>query len=179
MEALAKLLGLEAPKGQEHKTTEDVSRAAEAAIIYAETPKSFIRKNCKTCGRTFAHTRGAIAYCSNTCRAKSLAEIGIVWDWNKPPATRWDLYEGGEPLIVPPEAVKLVDQVSDTQDHLKCPVYNHMRDQPEHGAWCWGDEPVPDGMVMMPYPDKPEPEPEPEPIPKPDPLDILAELGLS
>lgn len=184
-EKLAELLGIEAPKGNPHETPEDVSRQAEAALQYAETPKSFIRKNCKSCGRTFAHTRGAIAYCSNACRARSLEQIGISWDWNKPTEVRWELYEGGEPLIVPPEALALIDQVSDTQDDLKCPVYNHMRDQPEHGAWCWGDTEVPEGVELIPYTDKPEPEPEPEPDksipglnPTLDVLDILVELGL-
>jgi hypothetical protein len=185
-EKLAELLGIEAPKGNPYETAEDISREAEATIIYAESPQSFIRKNCKICGRTFAHTRGAIAYCSNLCRARGLEQIGIKWDWTRPTEVRWGLYDGGEPLIVPAEAVKLVDQASDSQDNLKCPVYNHMRDQPEHGSWCWGDEPVPDDIELVAYAPKPEPEPEPEPEPKseiePDPmdaaLDILAELGL-
>lgn len=152
---LAELLGIEAPKENVYETPEDVSREAEAALIYAESPQSFIRKECKICGRTFAHTRGAIAYCSNSCRARGLEAIGIQWHWTRNSEVRWGNYKEGEPLVVPPEAVLLIDQVSDTQEHLKCPVYNHMRDQPEHGAWCWGDTEVPEGIELIPYPDPP------------------------
>lgn len=108
-EKLAELLGIEAPKGNPYETPEDVSREAEATLQYAETPESFIRKNCKSCGRTFAHTRGAIAYCSNNCRARGLEQIGIQWDWLRPVEARWSLYAGGEPLVVPPEALELLD----------------------------------------------------------------------
>jgi len=136
-EKLAELLGIEAPKGNAYETPEDVAREAEAALGYAASPKSFLRKDCKTCGRTFAHTAGAVAYCSNYCRARGLEQIGIQWNWLKPSSERWAPWQE-EPLVVPADAVKLIDQLTDTQDELKCPVYNHMRDQPEHGSWCWG-----------------------------------------
>jgi hypothetical protein len=29
-----------------------------------------------------------------------------------------------------------------------------MRDQPEHGSWCWGDTEVPAEIILVPYPKK-------------------------
>ena len=108
-EKLAELLGIEPPKGTNpYETPTDVAREAEATIIYAESPKFFQRKNCKECGRTFAHTAGSIAYCSNPCRARGLERLGIQWNWLKPSKDRWAPWQE-EPLVVPPEALELLD----------------------------------------------------------------------
>jgi hypothetical protein len=108
-EKLAELLGIEPPKGNEYESQEDVSRAAEAALAYGEDANAFIRKTCKSCGRAFAHTRGAVAYCSNHCRARGLELIGISWNWTRTPEERWGRLL--EPLVVPPEALVLIEQV--------------------------------------------------------------------
>ena len=114
-EKLAELLGIEPPKGDPFETPEDVSREAEATLGYAESPQSFQRKECKSCGRTFAHTRGAVAYCSNACRARGLEKIGIKWTWTRPADVRWGFYSGGEPLVVPPEALAILDALPEPE----------------------------------------------------------------
>jgi hypothetical protein len=177
-EKLAELLGIAPPEPQSStESSVEISRQAEAAVLYGEGIVPFIRKDCKHCGRKFAHTPGAVAFCSDTCRAADLLKIGIAWDWFKSADKRWSVRNA---IAVPPEALKLLDELTDVRDEHKCPVYNHMRDTPEHGAWCWGDTEPPEGVVLVPYADKPEPEHEPEPEPEQehDVLDILAELGL-
>lgn len=114
-EKLAELLGIEPPKGDPYESPEDISREAEATLVYAESPKSFTRKNCKSCGRAFAHTRGAVAYCSNHCRARGLEQIGIKWSWTRPTEVRWGLYGDGEPLVVPPEALAILDSLPEPE----------------------------------------------------------------
>jgi len=106
---LAALLGIDAPAPVNTQEQETVSREAEATLAYMEDPKHFIRKTCKMCNRTFAHTRGAVAFCSDTCRAEGLALIGIQWNWLRPPDQRWRHMP--EPLVVPPEAITVIDQL--------------------------------------------------------------------
>jgi hypothetical protein len=146
-EKLAALLGIEPPKIPLAVSRSESSRQAEAAILYAEGIAGFIRKDCKNCGLKFAHTPGAVAFCSDSCRAQDLARIGIDWDWTKPPEERWTVKE---PLVVPPKAVHLIDEVTDVRDNDKCPVHNHMRDTPDHGSWCWGDRPKPSPEKLIP-----------------------------
>ena len=147
---LAKLLGIEAPPVDPYEDSETISREAEAAIAYHEQPQAFIRKECGTCGGVFVHTRGAVGFCSDYCRAVSLEKIGIKWHWLKKSEDRWGRTE---PLVAGVTATKLVDEVNPKVDHLKCPNYNHMRDTPEHGAWCWDDCPVPEGIKLVTYRD--------------------------
>lgn len=106
-ELLAALLGIEAPTRYIGPTesSEEISRQAEAALAYASNASAFISKTCKSCGQVFAHTRGAVAYCSDTCRAVGLKKLGIRWDWSKPPGDRWGK---DEPLVVLPEALELL-----------------------------------------------------------------------
>lgn len=113
--ALAELLGIEAPTTNPYEDTEDVSREAEATLAYADSPESFIRKDCKICGRSFAHTRGAVAYCSNRCRASGLEAIGIKWSWTKTAEERWAPWQS-EPLVVPPDALALLDELMPTAE---------------------------------------------------------------
>ena len=108
-EKLAALLGIEAPKSQLDPTEHpyEVSRQAEAVLAYAQDASYFVTKDCKTCGHTFAHTKGAVAYCSDPCRAVALEAIGIKWEWTRPPEKRW----GTEPpLVVPAQAFALIPE---------------------------------------------------------------------
>lgn len=148
-EKLAALLGIEPPSPtiSDTESPAEISRQAEAALAYS-SGHGFIRKDCQECGLKFAHTPGAVAYCSDTCRAAALLKIGIKWHWDKDRASRWAPVE--EPLVVPPEALVLVDAAIDVYDHLKCPVHNHMRDTPEHGAWCWERDPITNLPVPLP-----------------------------
>jgi hypothetical protein len=80
---------------------------AEAVLLALEKPARFEYKICKReeCKEPFGTNYRAVAYCSDNCRAKELAKIGIHWNPSKPPELRW----GGEPpLIIPPSVVKLL-----------------------------------------------------------------------
>lgn len=110
---LAELFGLEAPpepKPEDTVAKESRSREAEAVLLYVENPKGFTRVLCKRCRQSFAVNRGSIRYCSDTCRAEALNDIGIVWDFNRHPADRWRTGRAGpEPLLVPPPALEVLD----------------------------------------------------------------------
>lgn len=107
-EKLAALLGVDPPKKSIRLETESTSREAEAVLAYAQDYKQFSRKICKECKRPFVHSRGAVACCSDECRAKGLAKIGIEWHWLKPQSDRWGRTE---PLVVPPEALAVIDSL--------------------------------------------------------------------
>src|SRR5574343_559080 len=92
-EKLAALLGIEAPPVDPYESKDSVSREAEAAIAYHDSPSLFVRKTCGTCGGMFAHTPGAVGFCSDYCRAVSLEKIGIKWSWTKPSSERWGRME--------------------------------------------------------------------------------------
>lgn len=146
---LAELLGLQTPTVDAYESESDIAREAESALAYAEQASAFVRKECKSCGRAFAHTRGAVAYCSNKCRAAGLELIGIKWHWLKPSEERWAPWQA-EPLVVPPDALALVDahlEQSETMTvvHAQNGVYTDIE--------------VPVANVV-------------------DPLDLLRELGL-
>lgn len=111
-EALAALLGLDAPTETTKAEAHDRSMEAEAALEYYENPRTFKQKDCKTCNRAFA-TRGApVAYCSDKCRAKAFEErMGVKWQPHRSVEDRWGFL--GEPLTVPPEALAVVQYVMD------------------------------------------------------------------
>jgi hypothetical protein len=88
---------------QEQQTT---SREAEAVMAYVHRSHEFKRVACKWCEGVFAVDRANVAYCRDECRAKALAEIGIVWDPRKPQDERWDYRE---PLTVRPQALVVAD----------------------------------------------------------------------
>lgn len=103
---LAEMLGISLPDPVEGPK---VSREAEAVLAYVEKPSDFRTKNCKICLERFSHSYGAVAYCSDRCRAKALAEIGISWNPDKKPEERWEFQE--PPLVVPKEAQKVLDSL--------------------------------------------------------------------
>lgn len=130
---LAELFGL-----QEHLPTElpsptiisnNKSREAEAVLAYMDSHKRFAQRPCKWCESTFASDRGNVAYCSDLCRQKALAELGILWNPNKDPRERWDfkmvISDGvevltnenvsREPLTVPPPALVVADLALEAQ----------------------------------------------------------------
>lgn len=119
-EKLAALLGLDAPtkaSGPPRKVTqENRSREAEAVIQFVETPRAFAVVKCKNCKQEFLVNRANVALCSDSCRAKDLAKIGIEWDWSKNPSERWYVASvlskiTNEPLIVPPQALVALREV--------------------------------------------------------------------
>lgn len=107
-ERLAALFGIEAPKKAsplELRRKANVSREAEAVILFAENPERFLQRECRICKRHFAVNRSHIAFCSDDCRSVHLNDVvGLEWDPNaRTPEERWASQTGGpEPLIVPP-----------------------------------------------------------------------------
>jgi len=129
---LAALFGLEEhlptePTPTQQINQENKSREAEAVLEYYSSRQTFKPRPCKWCESVFAANRGNVAYCSDSCRQKALAEIGIIWDPSKDPRERWDLkivLDDGqlmlpqisrEPLIVPPPALLLADKILESQ----------------------------------------------------------------
>lgn len=111
---LAELLGLEVPKLTGPKPQDAIataSREAQATLEFVHNPQKFQKKICSHCERSFYVNRGQVGCCSDICSAKELAKIGIDWNWDKPPESRWGVRFSGdsmtrEPLIVPPEALE-------------------------------------------------------------------------
>lgn len=87
-------------------TTHAASRNAEATAEFYEKPGKFRKKTCKTCHEVFFVDYPAVAFCTDRCRKTHLASIGIDWDPTKPTAERWA--PARIPLVVPPEAVKVL-----------------------------------------------------------------------
>lgn len=126
---LAELFGMQEhlptePTPSQNIVADNKSREAEAVAAYLEKPKEFTKRTCKwsECGEIFAANRGNVAYCSDTCRQKFLASMGIIWDPTKDPRERWDykvvMTDTGEmqlsektrePLTVPPPALVVAD----------------------------------------------------------------------
>lgn len=140
-EKLAALFGMNTPQQVNTIPTsrygQDVSRDAEAFLGYVSRPQSYIERSCINCGKDFAVNRANVTLCSDSCRAQELAKIGVEWDWNKPPESRYyyripgiestwaakgmnvqQLSElensrayAAEPLTVPPEALQVAKAV--------------------------------------------------------------------
>jgi hypothetical protein len=82
---------------------------AESVLFYIETKGAgFQQKVCKNpnCEGLFLHTYSAVDYCSDSCRAWALAEVGIIWNFNrKPMSQRWNAQgKGYVPKIIGVEA---------------------------------------------------------------------------
>ena len=112
-ERLAELFGLALPEAPKPPTPDDeaASRAADATLVYFQTPEFFREVDCKRCGHKFAVNMASVAYCSDDCRKHSLADIGIEWDPTKKPQERWGRHV---PLVVPPQALELVQEAMQT-----------------------------------------------------------------
>lgn len=109
---LAELLGMEiAPeeivKVATAQTPEqiaiEVSREAEAVLLYGVDRRKFIQKECDNCGAVFAVNRSSVSCCSDHCRSIKLGKLGIIWDWSRNPESRWDFRE---PLVVSPSVLE-------------------------------------------------------------------------
>jgi hypothetical protein len=131
-EKLAKLLGLEAPTAVTKQAGVAKSMEVEAALEYYDNPRTFKHKECKQCGREFA-TRGApVAYCTDDCRARAYEErMGVKWQPLRTPEERWG--SSGEPLVVPPEALEVVDHALSEQAHREVEKLDEVvvEDDPE------------------------------------------------
>lgn len=82
---------------------------SESVLFYIETKGAgFQQKVCKNpnCSGLFLHTFSAVNFCSDTCRAWALAEVGIIWNFNRRPLSqRWNAKgKGYVPKIIGVEA---------------------------------------------------------------------------
>lgn len=114
---LAELLGIDMPTAPTSPRVvterENRSREAEAVLEFVQYPTTFRMPTCSRCGNNFAVNRSNVSYCSDKCRAETLAEMGIQFNWDKDPASRWYVVQQGsattaEPLVVPPEFIKFI-----------------------------------------------------------------------
>lgn len=113
-ESLESLQKLAAPTD----TPETKSNHAEAVLAYAEAKgKGWETKICKSCNEAFAALPyPKVAYCTNTCRAKSLADIGILWRPNRTESERWDRVI---PLVVPAPALAILEDLFPQYEQLE------------------------------------------------------------
>jgi|SRR5690606_23037252 len=82
---------------------------AESVLFYIETKGAgFQQKVCKNpnCSGLFLHTYSAVNYCSDECRAWALAEVGIIWNFNRRTLSqRWNAKgKGYVPKVIGVEA---------------------------------------------------------------------------
>lgn len=120
--ALAAEFDIEVPKqvGPSHKTIkEDISREAEAVLSYMRRPLMFIERTC-SCGKDFKVNRRDVSCCSDQCRARELAELGMEWDWSRSTGERWAAMKPTtpEPLIVPSEVLDIIHRVLGTSQPI-------------------------------------------------------------
>jgi hypothetical protein len=112
----------------DHRRKVPAYHEAEALLQALEKPATHTIKMCKRCGEPFGTNYRGVAYCSDTCRAKALAQIGIRWDWKKSPEERW----GGEPpSVLSPQLVKLL-QTFFSAHQQRCEEYEECEDPLSH-----------------------------------------------
>lgn len=130
---------------------------AEAVLRVLHKPASFVFKNCKKCSLPFGADYHGVAYCSDACRIKSLADQGIQWNPTKRPEERWgseqDLRQ--PPMVIPPAAVKALIRLLSTL----------------HGVYLPDPDLIPDGPVGQ-KPESTSDENFPQPAPSDDPLQM-------
>lgn len=114
LEMLAKL-GVDTSKVQASPTTysrtesiSEKSLQAEATLAYWESGREFREKTCSHCGKKFATNYNTVGNCSDKCRIEELALIGIEWSPTKTQHERWGRTP---PLVVPQEALELIEQI--------------------------------------------------------------------
>ena len=68
-----------------------VQLEAESVLFYVEhRGAGFTDRTCKECNEVFASSIMPVAYCSDVCRAKSLAKIGVLFNpYGKTDMERW------------------------------------------------------------------------------------------
>lgn len=88
---------------------------AESTLYYVETKGAgFKDKDCKECGLPFSSTHLAVSYCSDVCRQRALAKIGIPWNpYGKSETQRWD---GRVPKTLGPTALELAKKAIEDDD---------------------------------------------------------------
>ncbi|SRR6266498_3270378 len=92
------------------ETKFDIIHEADSVMIYFDLlGKGFTKAECLYCHGIFAfsYTSDSIKCCSVPCMAGRLRSMGLKWDPDAPLERRWARYA---PAIVPPEALKILDE---------------------------------------------------------------------
>lgn len=113
IEELAEEYGLDLRDDDISETPDDRMRQAQAVLYFVYNKGAgFKYKKCKQCKGEFAYNYSSdgVGYCSITCAAKSLEEIGLSWDPRKPPEQRWAKCI---PAVVPPQVLSILSEEPD------------------------------------------------------------------
>jgi hypothetical protein len=160
-EEIVSALKEEIPVGTLEKWERDEKQMqAEAVLAYVGSMEDFVRLHCVGCGKDFVSSYGRVTTCSNRCLKKALEDMGITWQIDKSPESRWRPiqtcpaplrqekenlvdYEGRlenykrhlqlfhpVPLIVPSEVVEMLDNCSNFQSDALEPSPAEMDGQP-------------------------------------------------
>jgi hypothetical protein len=123
---IAEMLGLdwEPPASPEPRTEANdlVSRESEAVLAHVKYAKKgdFLERICLRCDAIFMANLANVAYCSDTCRQKELADMGIRWDSTKPATERWGIQGSINtvrqlnrvPLVIPTESIPILEELN-------------------------------------------------------------------
>lgn len=113
-------------RGREEQ--DDKVREVQAVQLFLEKPDAFMLKECSNCGGQFLTTYKFVADCSNRCRIKSLAKIGIVWSPYRSPDERWRRAQIPIEYSIPPEALKiLIELAVEQQNHSPEQSYSDIQ----------------------------------------------------
>jgi hypothetical protein len=130
---LAKLLNLNVSDTEIKESARDIRAKTppkylltEHCIRYLERPEAYLKKQCKgpNCNEWFVTSYHAVAYCSDLCRKRRLAELGV--DYN-PSAKSLEERWGGEPPMVLPTALT---DILDAKRKTPQPVENLFGEVP-------------------------------------------------
>lgn len=136
------------PIEQEPSTQERSNWEAQSTLLCLQWPyPDLMRKVCAECGRKFATSYHAAAWCSNECVKKGLAKAGIQWRPDKTFAEQWGVME--PPLLIPPEAIRAMRRVLNLIDSG---TLNQSYNQEPDSDEALVDE-VDDALPVPPIPD--------------------------
>lgn len=94
------------------------SMQMEAALHYIRKPQGYVARECKECGEPFGSNYAHVAYCSDTCRAKSW-ERDMKVPWNMNGKGQRELWGGEVPVLINPEVWKNIEYIIEQMQELK------------------------------------------------------------
>lgn len=101
---------VETPIEKEPSTRERSTWEAQSTLLCLQWPyPDLMRKVCTECGKKFATSYHATAWCSNECVKNGLEKAGLKWRPDKTFAEQWGVME--PPLIISPEAIRAMRRV--------------------------------------------------------------------
>lgn len=121
-EKLAELLGItyeDVLASREQEERDDKVLEGSAVLLFLEHPNAFIQKFCKECGEHFLTTYQFVSECSNACRAKNLARIGITWNPMHNQSERWSRAKIPTGYTIPPKALQILLELAREQEEAQ------------------------------------------------------------